>query len=136
MKHLICSFTLVGAVLGSPVAQGNAAALYSCAAEPHDEAQALGLTLCDAAPTDALLSRADTENLQERQGALVLELEPDGVSAVAGFEVGDLIYRVGGVDVADARATAERLDLVDARADTVVNFLRGGRPYRIKLRRE
>ena len=46
----------------------------------------------------SLSSRAATDNLQEREGALVLELEADGVTDVAGFHAGDVIYRVGGVE--------------------------------------
>ena len=51
------------------------------------------------------------------------------------MRVGDLIYRVGGVNVPDARSAADSLARVRLRSDTVVNFLRGDRPYRIKLRR-
>ena len=121
---------------GVLAAQENAADLYVCGDQPHAEAAALGLMLCDALPTDALSARAGPENLQVRSGALVADLEPGGVSGVAGFHVGDLIYRVGGVDAPDARAAVANLDRVGSRADTLVNFLRGGRPYRIKLRRE
>ena len=117
-------------------AQEHAADLYACGDRPHAEAAALGLTLCDALPTAALSARAEPENLQVREGALVTDVPAGGVSSVAGFAVGDLIYRVGGVDVPDARAAVENLGRVGSRADTVVNFLRGGRPYRIKLRRE
>ena len=123
---------LTGAAAG-PV---NAADLYACADRPEGAAEAVGLTLCDALPTDALSARAGPENLQVREGALVTDVRPGGISSVAGFDVGDLIYRVGGVDVPDARTAVENLDRVGSRADTVVNFLRGGRPYRIKLRRE
>lgn len=121
---------------GAPAAQENAAELYACGDQRRAEAAVLGLTLCDALPTDALSARAAPENLQVRQGGLVTDVEPEGVSGVAGFAAGDLIYRIGGVDVGDARAAVENLDRVGSRADTVVNFLRGGRPYRIKLRRE
>ncbi len=121
---------------GALAAQENAADLYTCGDQPRAEAAVVGLTLCDALPTDALSARAGPENLQVREGGLVTEVRPDGVSGVAGFAAGDLIYRVGGVDVPDARAAVENLGRVGSRADTVVNFLRGGRPYRIKLRRE
>ena len=136
MKHLICSLALVAALGAYGGAQDGGATLYNCAAEPPDETVALGLTLCDASPTDVLVSQADTDNLQQREGALVLDLDTDGITEAAGFAPGDVIYRVGGVDVADARSAAERLEQVEARADTLVNFLRAGRPYRIKLRRE
>ena len=45
-----------------------------------------------------------------------------------------MIYRVGGVDVASVTEAAEHLARIVADSDTVVNFLRGGRPYRVKLR--
>ena len=121
---------------GAAAAQESAVALYTCGGQPHPAAEAVGLTVCDALPADALSARAGPENLQVREGALVTALQPGGVSRAAGLQVGDLVYRVGGVDVRDARAAVENLDRVGSRADTVVNFLRGGRPYRIKLRRE
>ena len=121
---------------GVLAAQENAADLYACSDRPPAAAAALGLTLCDALPTAALSARAGPENLQVRQGGLVTDVRPDGVSGIAGFHAGDLIYRVGGVDVPDARSAVENLGRVGSRADTLVNFLRGGRPYRIKLRRE
>ena len=138
MHYRLFRAIAVGVLLstGAAAAQDGAADLYNCGGEPRAAAEAVGLTLCDAQPTDALSARAGPENLQVREGALVTDLQPGGISSVAGFDVGDLIYRVGGVDVGDARAAVENLDRVGSRADTMVNFLRGGRPYRIKLRRE
>ena len=75
------------------------------------------------------------DNLQVRAGALVSRVETRGTAALGGLAVGDVIYRVGGTDVDDADTAAQQLDLVGTSADTVVNFLRLGRPYRIKLRR-
>ena len=132
----------VGAVVllcpgeGNGLAQGGATILYTCTAEPPRATQVLGLTLCDAEPTAELSARAASDNLQQREGALVLDLEANGLSDEAGLHAGDVIYRVGGVDVAGAEAAAESLAEVQSRADTVVNFLRRGRPYRVKLRRE
>jgi membrane-associated protease RseP (regulator of RpoE activity) len=117
-------------------AQEGATALYACSGEHRAEATVVGLTLCDSEPTPDLLAQAQAENLQVREGALVTAAAAGGVAAVAGLQAGDLIYRVGGADVAGAGTAAGRLAQVAARADTVVNFLRGGRPYRIKLRRE
>lgn len=137
MHYRLFRAIAVGALLSTGLAgQDSAAGLYTCGGQPRAAAEAVGLTLCDALPTDALSARAGPENLQVREGALVTHLQPGGISSVAGFDVGDLIYRVGGVDVGDAGAAADNLDRVGSRADTVVNFLRGGRPYRIKLRRE
>jgi hypothetical protein len=47
-----------------------------------------------------------------------------------------VIYRVGGVDVASAESATDVLAQIEARSDTIVNFLRGGRPYRVKIRRD
>lgn len=109
---------------------------YTCGTTPQVEAKTVGLTLCDGQPTDDLSTRADAENLQVREGALVSKLDREGISNIAGLQKGDLIYRVGSIDVADAEAAIENLKQVQSQADTVVNFLRSGRPYRIKLRRE
>ena len=117
-------------------AQEQATALYACGGESREEAALVGVTLCDGEPTPGLLAQAEADNLQVREGALVTEVAADGVAGGAGMQAGDLIYRVGGGDVPDAEAAAGRLALVAARADTLVNFLRGGRPYLIKLRRE
>ena len=127
---------LLAGAAAAAAAQDSAADLYTCGGQSRAVAEAVGLTLCDALPTDALSARAGPENLQVREGALVTDVQPGGISRVAGFHAGDLIYRIGGVDVPDARSAVENLGRVGSRADTVVNFLRGGRPYRIKLRRE
>ena len=46
-----------------------------------------------------------------------------------------MIFRVAGSDVDGGGAAAARLSDVGAASDTLVNFLREGRPYRVKLRR-
>lgn len=126
---------LLAALAGGAAAQDAAAGLYVCGGAPQVESALAGLTLCDGLPTGELSARAGPDNLQVRDGARVAALLPDGIAGVAGMRVGDLIYRVGGVDVPDARSAADSLARVRLRSDTVVNFLRGGRPYRIKLRR-
>ena len=85
--------------------------------------------------TTSLTDRSEVDNLQVRDGALVVELDAAGVSATAGLQPGDMIYRVGGVDVGNAQSAAATLEGIGSREDTVVNFLRRGRPYRVKLRR-
>ncbi len=127
---------LLAALLAGAGAQERATELYACGGETRAEAAAVGVTLCDGEPAPELLAQAEADNLQVRDGALVTAVAEDGVAGVAGLQAGDLIYRVGGGDVPGAAAAADRLGQVAARADTVVNFLRGGRPYRIKLRRE
>jgi hypothetical protein len=109
--------------------------LYMCLDASITRDLDIGATVCDAAQTDALTERLDTDNLQLRSGALITEVGAEGVAQVAGLQAGDLIYRVGGVDVDDNVKVAARLSLLEDTADTVVNFLRRGRPYRVKIRR-
>ena len=108
--------------------------LYGCASPSESEAKLAGMVICDAAATSELSRRAQVDNLQVREGALVVDLEPAGVAGVSGLQVGDVIYRVGGIDVTSADSAADRLTAIGADSDTVVNFLRDGRPYRVKLR--
>ena len=133
-------FRIAGALVlwAALVTTGTAqdeARFYICADASGEAEAPLGITLCDAQPTSTLTGRADADNLQVRDGALVVRTEADGISATAGIVPGDLIYRIGGVNVTNASAAIKELDQVETAADTVVNFLRGGRPYRVKLRR-
>jgi len=109
--------------------------LYTCLADSETVSEIAGVQLCTAEQTATLVNRAETDNLQMRLGALVSRVETAGIGATAGLIGGDVIYRIGGNDVAEAGAAAEQLDMIGTSADTVVNFLRKGRPYRIKLRR-
>lgn len=117
----------------APARTGDA--LYVCADPADTRVVDIGATLCDAAPTDALAARREPDNLQLRAGALVTAVSAGGVAQAAGLQAGDVIYRVGGVDVEDNVETTARLSLIGDAADTVVNFLRGGRPYLVRLRR-
>lgn len=134
-----CAFALLataGVLLPAPAGTAQSAeALYRCADAATVEVAALGLDLCDARPTARLAERAEPDNLQTRAGALVVEVSDGGVAARAGTEPGDVIYRVAGVDVAGAAEAAAGLAGVGSDSDTQINFLRRGRPYRIKLRR-
>ena len=123
---------------GAPRPEGTqpaATVLYRCVAGTESDVESIGLALCDAEPTPALHERAEQDNLQIRAGALVVEVEKGGSAATEGVEAGDMIYRVAGVDVAGATAAGSQLAGVRRNADTQINFLRRGRPYRIKLRR-
>ena len=130
---------VAGGILGpSAVAFGvqpAEAALYRCVDGTTVAVAALGLDLCDAAPTPRLAERAEPDNLQTRDGALVVEVDDGGVAAIAGVQPGDMIYRVAGVDVPGAEDAGVGLATVGTDSDTQINFLRRGRPYRIKLRR-
>ena len=108
---------------------------YICIEGSDDASEITRVVLCDAEPTETLTTRAEVDTLQIRDGALVSAVETRGAAALGGLAVGDVIYRVGGIDVNDADTAIQQLDMVGSSADTVVNFLRLGRPYRIKLRR-
>ena len=127
--------TLGWSVDGRGVQSSATLVLYSCVENTGAEAEIAGALLCDAQPTPGLTERAERDNLLVRHGALVIEVDKTSISETAGLKAGDVIYRVGGVDVADAETAAKNLATVQTRSDTVVNFLRGGRPYRVKLRR-
>ncbi len=140
MSTLRCALTTGG--LGLALLWGPAAAeaqtgeaLYVCANPDVTRTIDIGATICDAMPTGALTTRLEPDNLQLREGALVTAVSDGGIAQVAGLRAGDVIYRVGGVDVEDNIEATARLSLLRENADTVVNFLRRGRPYLVRLRR-
>ena len=126
---------MVPAVSAAGLQTAESTQLYTCEERTSVNVPDVGVTVCDATATAELERRAATDNLQSREGALVVELDAAGVSSQAGLQSGDVIYRVGGVDVASAESAAAALALIGSGSDTIVNFLRGGRPYRVKLRR-
>lgn len=138
-QRLVLVFFLALLMAHSASAAGvqatGSAQLYICEERTSANVLDVGVTMCDATATPELERRAAADNLQSREGALVVELDAAGVSSRAGLQSGDVIYRVGGVDVANAESAAETLALIGSSSDTIVNFLRGGRPYRVKLRR-
>ena len=122
--------------LTAPVtATQDAEPLYVCATPAGTRTLEMGITICDAAPTDALKERMEVNNLQLKAGVLVTDVVTDSVLQIAGLEADDVIFRVGGVDVDNGVEVTARLSLIEEAADTVVNFLRRGRPYRVKIRR-
>ena len=125
---------VMAVALGTGAAQPNELVLYICGDGPNRDSAIVGMILCTAAPTPDLSERAEKDNLQVREGALVVELSKDGISDEAGLQPGDMIYRIGGADIEHADNAVDRLAGIRATADTVVNFLRRGRPYRVKLR--
>ena len=126
---------VLAVAVATVAAQSDVPTLYVCDDGPSMPATIVGVTLCTASPTAELSHRAEEDNLQVREGALVIELSADGVSDEAGLQLGDMIYRVGGMNVGNAETATDSLAEVRAASDTVVNFLRKGRPYRVKLRR-
>ena len=138
MTHrLFGSGVIVAMSLSAPGTAGaQPSELYSCAEAGTAEVTSIGVTMCDASATARLTQTASSDNLQVRDGALVREIASRGISGIAGLQVGDMIYRVGGVDITDTASAKDELMKIGATSDTVVNFLRGGRPYRVKLRRD
>jgi S1-C subfamily serine protease len=139
MKHgpsIAALLAVLAGVLGNGIAaaQSETLALYACAESTTADVTLVGVTICDAQPTADLARRATLDNLQIREGAIIVQLDPKGVSTTSGLQAGDMIYRVGGIDIPNAETAVEHLARVGRAADTVVNFLRGGRPYRVKLR--
>lgn len=134
-RRAVVAGSLGLALIGAAAAAQTGEALYVCADPAATRAVDVGAAICDAAPTGALAARLEPDNLQMRAGALVTAVSAGGIAQVAGLRAGDVIYRVGGVDVEDDVETTARLSLIGDAADTVVNFLRGGRPYLVKLRR-
>lgn len=133
------AWMVAGSVLGPSAvalaAQPAETALYRCETERTVEVALLGIEMCNSEPTPRLAERAEPDNLQTRDGALVVEVADGGIAAIAGAQPGDMIYRVAGVDVPGAEEAAAGLAAVGTDSDTQINFLRRGRPYRIKLRR-
>ena len=130
---------VAGSVLGPSAvalaAQPAETALYRCETERTVEVAILGIEMCNSEPTPRLAERAEPDNLQTRGGALVVEVADGGIAAIAGTQPGDMVFRVAGVDVSGAEEAAAGLAAVGTDSDTQINFLRRGRPYRIKLRR-
>ena len=136
LRHALTTGGLGLALLWATATHAQAGdALYVCADPDATRTIDIGATICDAAPTGTLTERLEPDNLQLREGALVTEVSPGGIAQVAGLQAGDVIYRVGGVDVEDNVEATARLSLLVESADTVVNFLRRGRPYLVRLRR-
>ena len=129
--RLLTAATILGSAPGTTAQSG---ALYSCTDPQTARPVEIGVIICDASPTEALAARLEDDNLQQRSGALITEVSAGSLAQIAGLAPGDVIYRVGGVDVEDEVEASTRLDQIGDDADTVVNFLRGGRPYRVKLR--
>ena len=127
--------SLIAVVCTTTVARTQEAeALYTCIEATVTRSPDVDASVCDAGPTDALTQRLEFDNLQLRTGALITEVVTGGVAHLAGLRAGDVIYRIGGVDVDGNVEATFRLSLIEETADTVVNFLRRGRPYRVKIR--
>lgn len=124
---------LVAASAATAGARQPAAVRYECWEQNpsrHVEATA-GLRLCSGRQVASPESDSD---LAPDDGSLIVALEPESAAAVGGLRVGDLIYKVDGVRVTDARSAAAGLEGLNAARDTLINFLRDGRPYLVRLR--
>ncbi len=124
--------------MGSPNvwSQDTVSELYICQDESREEISPFGLTVCDAKLSENLSERIQEENLQTRNGILVVTVKNGSISDTAGLQENDLIYRIGGSDIMKTKSAITSFTQIRVQADTVINFLRGGRPYRIKIRLE
>ena len=116
--------------------QDKVSELYTCQDEFRKEISLFGLTVCDAKLSENLSAHIQEENLQTRSGILVVVVKNGGISNIAGLQENDLIYRIGGSDIIETKSAITSFNRISVQADTVINFLRGGRPYRIKIRLE
>jgi len=121
-------------VLTTGLATQNREPLYICVNDTATINLEMGFTICDAMPTEALTNRLDKDHLQRRPGALITKVIDAGVAQLAGLQPDDVVYRIGGVNVDNKEATTVQLQRIERTADTVVNFLRDGRPYLVRVR--
>ena len=125
---------LLCTAVAAPAQTGDA--LYVCTDPGATRTVDIGATICDATPTGTLnrahrARQPPASPRHPRHRGVARGHRPGG----GGSGAGDVIYRVGGVDVEDNVEAAARLSLLVESADTVVNFLRRGRPYLVRLRR-
>jgi S1-C subfamily serine protease len=125
---------LVIGFAGAPLmAQGKPAAATGAAACPSGEgkptAAILGLTFCSE---PARIENSAIGGLQE--GTRVASVEPKSQAAEAGFQPGDIVYRVGGAPVNTGAAAVKRLQSLRPGEEAVLNFWRETLPFLIRLR--
>ncbi|MCH9765137.1 MAG: Do family serine endopeptidase [Alphaproteobacteria bacterium] len=76
---------------------------------------------------------AEALGLQRISGAYVVRLYEDGPAAAAGFELGDVITRVGGFEVRDERSVLYRLTTIGVGRRAKIEVLRSGKPVVVTL---
>jgi S1-C subfamily serine protease len=100
---------------------------------PSEEGKAVagpqGLTFCSE---PARIENPAMGGLQE--GVRIAGVDPKGPGASAGFQAGDIVYRVGGMPVNTGAAAVKRLQSLRPGEEAVVNFWRGTLPFLIRLR--
>jgi serine protease Do len=70
---------------------------------------------------------ADSLGLKTAEGALVAEPQPDGPAAKAGIKSGDVITKVNGDVIKDARTLARRISTLAPGASVKLTVVRGGK---------
>lgn len=100
---------------------------------PPEEGKAVagphGLTFCS---DPARIENPAMGGLQE--GVRLAGVDPKGPGASAGFQTGDIVYRIGGAPVNTGAAAVKRLQSLRPGEEVVVNFWRGTLPFLIRLR--
>lgn len=69
----------------------------------------------------------------QRLGALIVSVIPDGPAQTAGLQVGDIIYRVDGVPLDDDNDLAARIGQYDPGDTLILSVWRGGQTKEIRL---
>jgi putative serine protease PepD len=135
----VCGMTstlLVVAVLtlAPPVASATPTSSWQEAARcPELEGKAVpapqGLTLCSNTARVAIRAAEEPQD-----GVRIVAVEAGSPAESAGFQPGDVVYRVGGEWVSTGAAAIKRLEALRPGQEAVVNFWRDGLPFLIRVR--
>lgn len=102
----------------------------TCAAEEGKPiAGPKGFTFCSE---PARIDNPALGGLQE--GVRIAAVEPGSEAAEAGFQAGDIAYRIGGAPVNTGAAAVKRIESLRPGEEAVINFWRGQLPFLIRIR--
>ncbi|MFT4588320.1 MAG: serine protease Do, partial [Limisphaerales bacterium] len=89
----------------------------------------LGVMIQDVDP-----DLAKAFDLDDREGALVSQVEPDGAADQAGLQTGDVIVQFGGEKVTDSRSLKLRVAGTSPRTKTVLTIVRDGKEKEVTVK--
>lgn len=132
-RMLGLAVVLVGAGLPGPLALEATQTGSPTMACPSEEGKPVagpeGMTFCSE---PARIENPAMGGLQE--GVRIAGVDPKGPGAAAGFQTGDIVYRIGGQPVNTGDAAVKRLQSLRPGEEAVVNFWRGTLPFLIRVR--